>query len=91
MSERDSRRETSATGEPGTVAVTVADGFAPPPTYKPDFKGTAPKLRVQNLHVTYRNHEGVSIEAVKRQRLKLGRPPCGLVRHAHVDVSKQKL
>ena len=65
MSERDSRRETSATGEPGTVAVTVADGFAPTPTYKPEFKGTAPKLRVQNLHVTYRNHEGVSIEAVR--------------------------
>ncbi len=62
MSERDSRRETSATGEPGTVAVTVADGFAPPPTYKPDFKGTAPKLRVQNLHVTYR----VSFDVIDR-------------------------
>ncbi len=65
MSEHDSRRESSTTGEPGTVAVTVADGVARPPTYKPDIKGTPPKLRVDNLHVTYRDHEGASIEAVR--------------------------
>jgi NitT/TauT family transport system ATP-binding protein len=65
MSEREAHRETPTAGEPGTVAVTVADGLGTKPTYKPDLAGAAPKLRVQNLHVTYRNREGANIEAVR--------------------------
>ncbi|MGO9933165.1 MAG: ABC transporter ATP-binding protein [Steroidobacteraceae bacterium] len=65
MSDRESRRETVAAGEPGTVAVTVADGASAKPSYKPDLAGAAPKLRVQNLHVTYRSREGANIEAVR--------------------------
>jgi NitT/TauT family transport system ATP-binding protein len=65
MSDRETRKETPAAGEPGTVAVTVADGAGAKPSYKPDLAGAAPKLRVQNLHVTYRSREGASIEAVR--------------------------
>jgi NitT/TauT family transport system ATP-binding protein len=65
MSDRDTRKETPTAGEPGTVAVTVADGSSVKPSYKPDLAGAAPKLRVQNLHVTYRSREGASIEAVR--------------------------
>jgi NitT/TauT family transport system ATP-binding protein len=65
MSDRESRREMPAAGEPGTVAVTVADGASVKPSYKPDLAGAAPKLRVQNLHVTYRSREGANIEAVR--------------------------
>jgi ABC-type nitrate/sulfonate/bicarbonate transport system ATPase subunit len=52
-------------GEAGTVAVTVADGVTARSTYKPDLRAAAPKLRVENLHVTYSDHEGASIEAVR--------------------------
>jgi NitT/TauT family transport system ATP-binding protein len=65
MSDRDTRKETPTAGEPGTVAVTVADGASVKPSYKPDLAGAAPKLRVQNLHVTYRSREGANIEAVR--------------------------
>jgi NitT/TauT family transport system ATP-binding protein len=65
MSDRDSRKETPPAGEPGTVAVTVADGASAKPSYKPDLAGAPPKLRVQNLHVTYRSREGANIEAVR--------------------------
>ncbi len=65
MSDHEARKETIAAGEPGTVAVTVADGVSTKPSYKPDLAGAAPKLRVENLHVTYRNREGASIEAVR--------------------------
>jgi NitT/TauT family transport system ATP-binding protein len=65
MNDRDTRKETPTAGEPGTVAVTVADGASVKPSYKPDLAGAAPKLRVQNLHVTYRSREGASIEAVR--------------------------
>src|SRR5262249_23326187 len=51
---RVSERDQSTTGEPGTVAVTVADGAAARPSYKADLKGAAPKLRVKDLSVTYR-------------------------------------
>lgn len=61
MSERDQ----AADGEPGTIAVTVADGAAARPSYKADFKAATPKLRVKNLSVTYRDRAGTSIEAVR--------------------------
>ena len=57
MSDHEARKETLAAGEPGTVAVTVDEAGAKP-SYKPDLTGAAPKLRVQNLHVTYRNRQG---------------------------------
>jgi len=65
MSDRETLKEAPTAGEPGTVAVTVADGASVKPSYKPDLAGAAPKLRVQNLHVTYRSREGASIEAVR--------------------------
>ncbi|MDP9007947.1 MAG: ABC transporter ATP-binding protein [Pseudomonadota bacterium] len=66
MSERETPKEAPTTGEPGTVAVTVADGASAKPSYKPDLAGAArTKLRVENLHVTYRSREGASIEAVR--------------------------
>jgi NitT/TauT family transport system ATP-binding protein len=64
VSDSEPRKEGPVVGEAGTVAVTVAGGAALP-SYKPESKTTAPKLRVDNLHVTYRDHEGASIEAVR--------------------------
>jgi len=57
--------ERPQTGEPGTVAVTVTDGERGKPSYKADLKGAPPKLRVQNLHVTYLSRDGVGTEAVR--------------------------
>jgi NitT/TauT family transport system ATP-binding protein len=66
VSERETLKDAPTTGEPGTVAVTVADGASAKPSYKPDLAGAArTKLRVENLHVTYRSREGASIEAVR--------------------------
>ncbi len=65
MSGAEPRNEPPVVGEAGTVAVTVADGVAGRPTYKPDPKAAVPKLRVENLHVTYSDREGASIEAVR--------------------------
>jgi len=52
-------------GEPGTVAVTIADGERAKPSYKADMKGAPPKLRVKDLHVTYLNRDGFGTEAVR--------------------------
>jgi len=60
-----SAHEQPAGGEPGTVAVTVADTAATSPTYKADLRGAAPKLRVKNLSVTYSDRQGADIEAVR--------------------------
>jgi NitT/TauT family transport system ATP-binding protein len=60
-----SERDQAVEGEPGTIAVTVADGAATRPSYKAEFKAAAPKLRVKNLSVTYRDRSGTSIEAVR--------------------------
>ena len=65
MSGTEPRNEPPVVGEAGTVAVTVADGAVGRPTYKPDSKAAVPKLRVENLHVTYSDREGTSIEAVR--------------------------
>jgi ABC-type nitrate/sulfonate/bicarbonate transport system ATPase subunit len=64
MTEREIRNETQPTvGEPGTVAVTVAEA-ATKATYKPSGAGAMPKLRVKNLCVTYQDREGAGIEDV---------------------------
>ena len=53
-------------GEPGTVAVTVADrGAAAAPTYTPRQAATDPKLRVSHLSVTYLDRSGRETEAVR--------------------------
>ncbi|TMA27120.1 MAG: ABC transporter ATP-binding protein [Deltaproteobacteria bacterium] len=64
MSGTEPQQAAPQAGEPGTVAVTVADGERKP-TYQADLSGAAPKLRVKNLHVTYTNREGVGTEAVR--------------------------
>ena len=57
---------TPQAGEPGTVAVTVADrGAAAQPTYSPRPSASTPKLRVSNLSVTYRDRSGRATEAVR--------------------------
>ncbi|HEV8630399.1 MAG TPA: ATP-binding cassette domain-containing protein, partial [Thermoanaerobaculia bacterium] len=63
MSEREPKPLPQA-GEPGTVAVTVPDGKGKP-SYRADLGGAPPKLRVQNLHVTYLSRDGVGTEAVR--------------------------
>ena len=65
MSEHDAHNSASAPGEPGTVAVTVAEPGPAVPKYKPEAAGTTPKLQVKNLHVTYQNHDGANTEAVR--------------------------
>jgi NitT/TauT family transport system ATP-binding protein len=65
MSEGPSQGQ-RVTGEPGTVAVTVADrGAATAPTYSPRPAGIEPTLRVMNLSVTYRDRSGGGTEAVR--------------------------
>jgi NitT/TauT family transport system ATP-binding protein len=53
-------------GEPGTVAVTVDERRrAAHVTYHPDQTGAPPKLRVQDLSVTYIDRRGERTEAVR--------------------------
>jgi ABC-type nitrate/sulfonate/bicarbonate transport system ATPase subunit len=53
-------------GEPGTFAVTAAGPQRTPHgTYHPDQSGAPPKLRVQNLSVTYIDRRGNRTEAVR--------------------------
>jgi NitT/TauT family transport system ATP-binding protein len=53
-------------GEPGTIAVTVGEtGQATHSTYHPDQSGAPPKLRVQNISVTYIDRKGNQTEAVR--------------------------
>ena len=53
-------------GEPGTIAITVGEQKrATHATYHPDQSGAPPKLRVQNLSVTYIDRNGNRTEAVR--------------------------
>jgi NitT/TauT family transport system ATP-binding protein len=53
-------------GEPGTFAVTAAEpARTPHVTYHPDQSGAPPKLRVQDLSVTYIDRRGNRTEAVR--------------------------
>ncbi|MGE5358321.1 MAG: ABC transporter ATP-binding protein [Bacteroidales bacterium] len=53
-------------GEPGTVAVTVADRKATTePTYQAAQAGAAPKLRIKDLSITYIDRTGRETEAVR--------------------------
>jgi NitT/TauT family transport system ATP-binding protein len=64
VSERDHPPFNPKAGEPGTVAVSVGEGSGKG-TYKADLRGPAPKLRIQNLSVTYVDRSGHETEAVR--------------------------
>jgi NitT/TauT family transport system ATP-binding protein len=66
MADSDAPQPLPQAGEPGTFAVTVGEQKrAPHVTYHPDQSGTPPKLRVQDLSVTYIDRRGDQTEAVR--------------------------
>jgi ABC-type nitrate/sulfonate/bicarbonate transport system ATPase subunit len=65
-------------GEPGTLAVSVPEGPAVRPTYQADLTGPPPKLRVQELSVTYVTRTGARTEAVRDVSFDIAdKPGCG--------------
>ena len=66
MADKDAPTPLPQAGEPGTVAVTVGERKpAAHVTYHPDQSGAPPKLRVQDLSVTYIDRHGNRTEAVR--------------------------
>jgi NitT/TauT family transport system ATP-binding protein len=66
MADQDAPQPLPQAGEPGTFAVTAdAPKRTPHVTYHPDQTGTPPKLRVQDLSVTYIDRRGNRTEAVR--------------------------
>ena len=66
MVDNETPKTSSQAGEPGTIAVTVGDGgVAAHTTYHADQSGLPPKLRVQNISVTYIDRKGNQTEAVR--------------------------
>jgi ABC-type nitrate/sulfonate/bicarbonate transport system ATPase subunit len=66
MADKDAPQPLPQAGEPGTFAVTAdAPKRTPHVTYHPDQTGTPPKLRVQDLSVTYIDRRGNRTEAVR--------------------------
>jgi ABC-type nitrate/sulfonate/bicarbonate transport system ATPase subunit len=66
MTDSEAPQTQPQSGEPGTIAVTVGDRKrAPHITYHPDQSGAPPKLRVQDLSVTYIDRRGDRTEAVR--------------------------
>jgi NitT/TauT family transport system ATP-binding protein len=65
VKEDDAPKPAPQTGEPGTIAVDVGAGLEKKPSYRADLKGAPPKLRVQDLSVTYVNRDGDGTEAVR--------------------------
>jgi NitT/TauT family transport system ATP-binding protein len=64
-------------GEPGTVAVTVEQKPGKP-TYKPEIGEKTPRLRINDLGVTYVGRDGRQTEAVKEITLEiLDKPGVG--------------
>jgi NitT/TauT family transport system ATP-binding protein len=61
----DAPKPAPQTGEPGTVAVDVGSAGEKAPSYRADLKGAPPKLRVDDLSVTYINRDGAGTEAVR--------------------------
>jgi ABC-type nitrate/sulfonate/bicarbonate transport system ATPase subunit len=64
VSERGRPSPNPKAGEPGTVAVSVGE-TAGEGSYKANLRGPAPKLRIQNLSVTYVDRSGHQTEAVR--------------------------
>jgi len=66
MSDQEGPTTLPKAGEPGTFAVDVGDQKARPHvTYHPDQSGEPPKLRVQDLSVSYIDRKGNCTEAVQ--------------------------
>jgi ABC-type nitrate/sulfonate/bicarbonate transport system ATPase subunit len=66
MADPEAPQPLPQTGEPGTFAVTAAEPKrAQHVTYHPDQSGVPPKLRVQDLSVTYIDRRGNRTEAVR--------------------------
>ena len=66
MSEHEGPKTLPQAGEPGTIAVDIGEPTDKPDlTYHADQTGVPPKLRVQNLSVTYIDRRGDSKEAVR--------------------------
>ncbi len=64
-------------GEPGTVAVTVEQKPGKG-TYKADVSGKSPRLRINDLGVTYIGHDGKATEAVREVTMDvLDKPGIG--------------
>jgi NitT/TauT family transport system ATP-binding protein len=66
MADPDTPQPLPQAGEPGTIAVTAPEPRRTPHvTYRPDQSGAPPKLRVQDLSVTYIDRRGNRTEAVR--------------------------
>ena len=66
MAEHEGPTTLPQAGEPGTIAVDVGEQKGKPHvTYHPDQSGAPPKLRVQDLSVTYIDRKGERTEAVR--------------------------
>lgn len=66
MAEHERPTPLPQAGEPGTIAVDVGSPKGKPHvTYRPDQSGEPPKLRVQDLSVTYIDRKGNRTEAVR--------------------------
>jgi NitT/TauT family transport system ATP-binding protein len=66
MSEHEGSKTLPQSGEPGTIAVDIGAQKSPPHvTYHPDQSGDPPKLRVQDLSVSYIDRKGNRTEAVR--------------------------
>jgi ABC-type nitrate/sulfonate/bicarbonate transport system ATPase subunit len=63
MANREAGKTLPQSGEPGTIAVEVGQQRAA--TYQVDQEGAPPKVRVQNLSVTYIDRKGNRTEAVR--------------------------
>jgi NitT/TauT family transport system ATP-binding protein len=65
MADHEAPEPLPQAGEPGTFAVTAAEPERAHVTFHPDQTGAPPKLRVQNLSVTYIDRRGNRTEAVR--------------------------
>ena len=66
MAEQEGQKTIPQSGEPGTLALDVGgQDRRPHVTYSPDQSGAPPKLRVQNLSVSYVDRTGERTEAVR--------------------------
>ena len=65
MSEPEAPQVSPASGEPGTVAVTVPAKEEQAGSYRHEPEAGTPKLRVSHLHITYIDRAGRATEAVR--------------------------
>ncbi|HKI01788.1 MAG TPA: ABC transporter ATP-binding protein [Thermoanaerobaculia bacterium] len=65
MSEQEAPAVAPASGEPGTVAVTVSTKGAQDASYRHEPAAGTPKLRVSGLHISYIDRRGLATEAVR--------------------------